>query len=399
MKRTRFLAVRWRPWMACWLLLWQGVAFAEAEAPAPVARPGGGFLYRHEEIAEVPWSIHIARFSRSRSNIVIQTTLAGDSAIGLATVSEQMSRLPRLGLRPMAAVNGDYFARDGSYRGDPEGLQILKEELVSAPNGKSCFWIDADGGWHITNVVSALAVALPGGDLLPVGLNEEMNGDRAVLYSAAVGASTHTSAAREVILERDGDNPWLPLRPGAEMRARVRVVRPKGDATLATNTLVLALPKALEPRAAHLGPGSPVRILLQTNPDLTGARAAIGGGPALVHEGRRTSFRSEAVRHPRTALGWSRDEFFLVQVDGRQPIVSVGMTLTELSDYMLKLGCLEALNLDGGGSSTIWVDGQVMNSPCEGSERPTGNALVVLMNTDRRGAKTNRPAAAAGGSP
>ena len=389
--------------MECCLLLWLGVAFAEAPvlapASAPATRPGGGFLYRHEEIAEVPWSIHIARFSRARSNIVIQTTLAGDSAIGLATVSEQMSRLPRVGLRPMAAVNGDYFARDGTYRGDPEGLQILKEELVSAPNGKSCFWIDVGGGWHITNVVSALAVVLPGGDLLPVGLNEELNGDRAVLYSAAVGASTHTSAAREVILEQDGDNPWLPLRPGVELRGRVRLVRAKGDAAVATNTLVLALPKSLEHRAAYLGPGSVVRILPQTNPDLTGARAAIGGGPALVHEGRRTAFRSEAVRHPRTALGWSREEFFLVQVDGRQPTVSVGMTLTELADYMLKLGCLEALNLDGGGSSTIWVDGQVMNSPCEGSERPTGNALVVLMNTDRRGVKTNRPAVGPGGSP
>ena len=64
-------------------------------------------------------------------------------------------------------------------------------------------------------------------------------------------------------------------------------------------------------------------------------------------------------------------------VDGRQRS-SVGMTYTELAKYMReKLGCDEALNLDGGGSATLWVFGHVMNSPSEGRERPAANALVV----------------------
>ena len=81
-------------------------------------------------------------------------------------------------------------------------------------------------------------------------------------------------------------------------------------------------------------------------------------------------------RHPRTAIGWNAGNYFLVEVDGRQENLSVGMTLDELADYMARLGCEEAMNLDGGGSATLWFDGKVRNSPCDGKERPVANSLV-----------------------
>jgi exopolysaccharide biosynthesis protein len=81
---------------------------------------------------------------------------------------------------------------------------------------------------------------------------------------------------------------------------------------------------------------------------------------------------------PRTALGWNKKYFFLVEVDGRQLDVSLGMTFTQLAKYMLDLGCEQAMNLDGGGSATLWAFGAVKNSPSEGQERPAPNALVVV---------------------
>jgi exopolysaccharide biosynthesis protein len=115
---------------------------------------------------------------------------------------------------------------------------------------------------------------------------------------------------------------------------------------------------------------------------MTGSRTAIGGGPALVRGGTALTFSGLQPRHPRTAVGWNKDYFFLVEVDGRQKN-SVGMSLPELATYMAtKLGCDEANNLDGGGSATMWVYGNVMNSPSEGRERPAANALVVV-RTDR----------------
>jgi exopolysaccharide biosynthesis protein len=83
-------------------------------------------------------------------------------------------------------------------------------------------------------------------------------------------------------------------------------------------------------------------------------------------------------RHPRAAVGWSQTHIFLVEVDGRQSELSVGMTLKELGEYMARIGCEEAINLDGGASATCWYRGRVVNSPCNGSERSIANGLVVL---------------------
>jgi hypothetical protein len=74
-------------------------------------------------------------------------------------------------------------------------------------------------------------------------------------------------------------------------------------------------------------------------------------------------------RHPRSAIGWNGQYYFLVEVDGRKPDLSVGMTLAELAAYLAKLGCEEAMNLDGGGSATLWFAGAVRNRPCDGYER------------------------------
>lgn len=83
-------------------------------------------------------------------------------------------------------------------------------------------------------------------------------------------------------------------------------------------------------------------------------------------------------RHPRTAVGWNGRCLFLVEVDGRQKNLSVGMTLDELAKLLTKLGCEEAMNFDGGGSATLWYDGQVRNSPCDRMEREIANCLVIV---------------------
>jgi exopolysaccharide biosynthesis protein len=105
----------------------------------------------------------------------------------------------------------------------------------------------------------------------------------------------------------------------------------------------------------------------------------------LVRDGKALAF-SEQKREPRTAIGWNDKHFFFVVVDGRQNKLSVGMSFPELAAYFVKLGCQRAMNLDGGGSATFWVRGQVMNSPCYGHERPMANALVLVQKPKSPGA-------------
>ena len=68
------------------------------------------------------------------------------------------------------------------------------------------------------------------------------------------------------------------------------------------------------------------------------------------------------------------------------------MSLEDLAAYMIKLGCQEAQNFDGGGSATFWIYGNVMNSPCYGRERPMANALVLVQKPRERSASLDSTA-------
>ena len=109
----------------------------------------------------------------------------------------------------------------------------------------------------------------------------------------------------------------------------------------------------------------------------------VSGRPQVVTEGEALTSSSDSIctgRHPRTAVGLSRDRrtLYLVVVDGRSS-TSVGMTCAELGGLMRNLGAYDAVNLDGGGSSTMWVRGQgLVNQPSDGSQRSVANHLAVI---------------------
>ncbi len=116
-------------------------------------------------------------------------------------------------------------------------------------------------------------------------------------------------------------------------------------------------------------------------------REALGGGPSLVSNGKVQVTADEEVFfgtsipkiHPRTACGYTADgKLILLVVDGRQE-ASRGVDLQELALIMQQLGCVEALNLDGGGSSTLVAGGQLINRPVGGTAgREVMSALAVL---------------------
>ncbi|HCU37304.1 MAG TPA: hypothetical protein DGT21_18285 [Armatimonadetes bacterium] len=128
-----------------------------------------------------------------------------------------------------------------------------------------------------------------------------------------------------------------------------------------------------------LAAGSEVAIELSTKGLDEPMSAAVGGNWPLLEAGRIVTPRRSLMskRHPRTAVGYNAEEIVLLTCDGRQPEWSTGLFLDELAQLMLDLGCTDALNLDGGGSTTMWVDGEVVNHPSDGRERPIGNAVVV----------------------
>ena len=126
-----------------------------------------------------------------------------------------------------------------------------------------------------------------------------------------------------------------------------------------------------------------VTIETWTTPE-NDAWEVIGGNPLLVKDGVDVAPVDKA-RHPRTAVGLNAagDKLIILLVDGRKPGVAVGMSYEELATEMRRLGCRQALNLDGGGSSEMAVRdttaGQIkiLNEPTDGHERAVANVLGI----------------------
>lgn len=131
-----------------------------------------------------------------------------------------------------------------------------------------------------------------------------------------------------------------------------------------------------------------------------GVVEALGGNPVLVKDGEIAWGNLRGIhsllfqRHPRTGVGLRKDgKILLVTVDGRRPRYSKGMTMTGFAKLMHSLGAEWALNLDGGGSTTMVVRGRVVNRPSDGRQRAVGSALMLVRDGDgrRTGTKSVAP--------
>ena len=118
------------------------------------------------------------------------------------------------------------------------------------------------------------------------------------------------------------------------------------------------------------------------------AKHIIGGGPYLVKNGEvyvdMTAEKLQAIggRNPRTAIGYTKDnDLILITADGREGH-SVGLTLVELANFMKSLGCVDAINLDGGGSTVMYVNGVIVNKPQQIGGIALSNAMVISKKSD-----------------
>jgi len=351
--------------------------------PAPVfAEVVPGLAYAQLVSTNEPWSIHIARLELGRREFRLATSLANQVVEDTATVPDQALATASDQARPVLAVNGDYFdLRPGPHYGDPRGVQIRDGELVSFATAPA-FWVDAAGQPHIGEVSARARVTWPDGSTSPFELNGPVRSNVPSLFTPTFAARTRAINAMRLLLEPVGADAWPPVRANQTFAARVREIHPAGGTAITPGLLVLAADAAFCSQALRVHPGDRLSFATDLTPFLGTAPTALGGWPILVSPEKSLAWKTKPgkldSRHPRTAIGFNDRYLFLVVVDGRQPSLSAGMTFVELASLMRRLGCTEALNLDGGGSSTFWLDGVVMNSPSDFFLRPVANALVVL---------------------
>lgn len=121
--------------------------------------------------------------------------------------------------------------------------------------------------------------------------------------------------------------------------------------------------------------------------DWSHARDVVGGAGLLMLGGQtilewvdeKLSDGFDTTRHPRTMIGDDGTAIWLITIDGRQPALSLGMNFAELQGLARRLGLRSALNLDGGGSTTMVVRGTIVNHPSDpAGPRPVSDAIVAL---------------------
>ena len=394
MSHLPILSTGWAAALAVFLAAAIPARAVDSDTQAAKAEPG--VAYSNDRVARVPWSIHVVKIDRSRKDLTFFSAHAKDKVLGVSLLAEQARAVPRELGKAVAGVNGDFYMRDNPmYAGDPRGLQIVNGDLISAPD-TVCVWFDTNGNPHLDEVKGDFNVTWPDGRKTPFGLNQQRMPIRAVLFTPTYGPSTRSPGGRELVLEKDGNSPWLPLQAGQTYRARVREVQSNGNTRLAADLMVLSLAPQLLDKLPELAAGMVLEISTATTPDLKGVKCAIAGGPALIKDGKAFTLKSpppgaaggysemsKYERHPRSAIGWSPTHVYLVTVDGRQPGLSVGMKLAELAEYFVGLGCTDAMNFDGGKSAQMWVTGQIVNSPAQG-EDTVANACFVIRKPEGR---------------
>ena len=321
---------------------------------------------------------------------------ATGAAIGTETTSSIATRHGAV-----AAINAGFFRLDNSvFAGDPAGIFQIDGKLLSeANNGRIALLID-NAAVTCTNCrmptertdvsiqhLKTFAEFWSDARKFQInGIDRQLKENEIVLYTPEFGSSTPSSDPK--ILEIVIDN------------KRVQTIsETNGSTKIPASGYVLSVSGTSRQQASSIAvTGKEGLVILGSyveNPENSpsGARMAftnvediVGGVPQLIKNGKiditweqeKTTKSFVETRHPRTAVAKLNDgKFLMITVDGRSES-SGGISLYDLSAYLLELGATDAMNLDGGGSTTMFLDGKVVNHPSDREgERKVSDAILV----------------------
>jgi hypothetical protein len=281
----------------------------------------------------------------------------------------------------VVGINGDLFNADDSH---PSGIYLDGGVLKHPPASvRSSIGIDSSGNLRVERVRFFGTWRGTGQRRSLNAVNDLPKTGAYILFTPAWGAATPRVAnAAEAVMQ-----PFPQSAPNTDLTATVTAVATGGGTPIPPDGAVLMASGTLAQKLqaeAPVGTSVTTRLILQ--PDWTGVNDAVGGGPALVRNGKPIfraleDFTSDQLtpRDPRAAVGQLADgRIIMLAVDGRSPGYSVGMSTFELAQTMARLGAVTASAVDSGGSVTVAFDGRLLNRPSDpGGERAVKDALLV----------------------
>ncbi|HEX2640527.1 MAG TPA: phosphodiester glycosidase family protein [Pyrinomonadaceae bacterium] len=327
------------------------------------------------------------------SKVRLDLAHAGNGVIGMEKTSSIATRTGAV-----AAINAGFFRLDKSkWAGEPVGAFVVDGKVLSEAysnrialsirNRPKATIVSID---HV-NIDGFLTLGKA--TFFEVGIDRERKPNDLLIYTPEFGPSTLTDDKGLEVVVADG---------------KIKeIVDGKGDTTIPPNGYVVSvsgIKRDTVLKNAQVGGRPKIQFLSIAGPTgwkdasedpspLNGAEDIVGGVPQLVRNGKvsvtweleKTSRSFVDTRHPRTAVAKLKDgKFLMVAVDGRSES-SGGIGLFDLAAYLIELGAVDAMNLDGGGSTTMYLDGKVVNHPSDKEgERSVSDAIIVTLRKSEK---------------
>ncbi len=348
-----------------------------------------GLIYKKLIDLESPLSINLLEIDLTNPDLNIMAATAFDSVAGNEKVSSMVARKINQGHNIIAAINADFYELGGYST----NALVINGDFVHMP-GKafSTIGFNASNIPFINKIHFNANLYITGQTRKLNGVNKIRNSDELILYNSFMGSSSATNQwGVEVALhsiKNQSVNDTL-------FFIAERKQTGKGNMQIGNERFVLSGHDAgAEFINKFIFPGDTIKAFIGLKGMPGSLDDLVGGFTKLITKGKNNALESYnkvgnnsdyfvLSRHPRTAVGFnkSKSKLYIVTVDGRQ-IESIGMTLPDLADLMIQFGAYEALNLDGGGSTTMVVNNRVVNSPSDANgERAVSNALMICLSS------------------
>lgn len=342
------------------------------------AQVAPGMYHTEYEIRSVPWRIQVLRIDQTAQDTEFRTVKANNRLTGLQRPMDMKAELENDSVYVVAGINGDFYGTGGV----PVNSQVANGVLLKRPYPRELIAFDEEFQPFIQTTSFSGSVLFDGNEQAIDGINEGRGENHLTIYNSYFGNSTGTNAFGTEVGVRLIDAPMV----NRSVRVVVEALESQqGDMVIHPHDMTLSGHGTASDFLETLSVDDTLDVRLNLNPLERPILEAIGGSTQFIKNGVVNSNWEE--RHPRTAVGFSADtsNAYFVVVDGRQSR-SAGMMLSELGDFMVMIGIDHAINLDGGGSSAMIIQDDVVNNPSDGGlQRAVANGLFVTMENPGMG--------------
>ncbi len=333
--------------------------------------------YLNSKVIEVEKGVKHVRMIRYYNNrpvrlniIELSTGVNSKLNIAPAIASETLafrSKISNIAQRENAivAINGGYFK---PQTGVPLGTLMINKKVYTGPIYDRVAMGFFEEGYGMARVKLKASVETNIGGLIIDNVNQPRM------------LSTHT-----IVYTRDwGETSPISPKYGAQLVVEngKLIEFTTSNAVIPQNGFVIVGPRK---KLEAIAKAKNYKLDIKINPEWKDVNHIISGGPYLVKNGEvfvdmsAQKLSSIGGRNPRTAIGYTKNNhLIMLTADGREG-ASVGLTLVELAQIMKEFGCVNAMNLDGGGSTVMYIQGEVVNKPPERGGIPLSHTLTVSL--------------------